>query len=163
MDHVQQKIDISYLLALAYRYLSYRARTEKELREYLQKKAKKHQFSLDVINKVFLRLQEEGYVNDEEFIELFVASRSHHKPKGKYALLSELQQKGISRERIENYFAQNPLEEIGLANAALFKVWYKIKTLPKLKRTQKAISFLRSRGFQYDAIKKTIEELERSE
>ncbi len=163
MEDEKSKIDVSRLLASAYHYLSYRARTKKEMKDYLEKKAAKYNFSSEVVEAVFLRLTEEGYINDEVFIESFIYSRGQNKPKGGYALIAELQQKGIPRNLIEEYLAGNPIDEHSLATCALTKIWYRISRLPKLERTKKATDFLLRRGFQYDVIKKTIEEFALSE
>lgn len=163
MDDEQKKVYVSRLLSFAYHYLSYRARTGKEMETYLKKKAEKYRFSSDSVETAFTTLLEQGYINDLSFIESFIYSRSQNKPKGEYALMSELKQKGISRELIENYFENNPIDEQGLAYRALHKIWYRISSLPKLVRIKKAADFLGRRGFQYDTIKKTIEELDHEE
>lgn len=163
MEEDQKKADVSRLLAFAYHFLSYRARTGKEMETYLKKKAEKYKFSSDVVQTVFTMLSEQGYINDSSFIESFIYSRGQNKPKGEYALMAELMQKGIARELIEDYFENNPIDEQGLAYRALHKIWYRISSLPKPVRFKKATDFLGRRGFQYDTIKKTIEELEHEE
>lgn len=163
MEDEQKKIHVSRLLGFAYHYLSYRARTTKEIEKYLRKKAEKHKFTPEVVETAFSALKTEGYINDESFIESFIYSRSQNKPKGKYALTTELRQKGISPDLIETYLTNNPVDENPLAYLALQRIWDKIFRLPKLERTKKAYNFLRRRGFQYDVIKKTIEELEHTE
>ncbi len=162
-EEEQKKIDVSRLMSFAYHYLSYRARTKKEMEMYLKKKAEKYGFTADIVETAFTSLIDQGYVNDELFIESFIYSRGQNKPKGEYALMAELMQKGISRDLIENYFENNPIDERVLAYSALKKIWYRISRLPKLVRTKKAADFLGRRGFQYDTIKKTIEELEQEE
>lgn len=163
MDEEQEKINVSRLLAFSYHYLSYRARTKTEMQQFLQKKAGQYGFTAGCIESALTVLETKGDINDKSYIESYVFYRSQNKQKGEYALKSELIQKGISSKLIDEYFENNPIDENSLAGAALRKIWYRISSLSTLERTKKATDFLRRRGFQYNIIKKTIEELEYSE
>jgi regulatory protein len=151
------------LLNYAYRYLSYRMRTEFETRRYLTDKAHGLNINLVFVDKVITTLKEEHYINDSLFIEEFVNSRSKSKPKSAYALSLELSNKGINKNLIDSYFETNLLDESQLAYTALERKWRVFKTLPKEKKLQKSYDFLRRRGFSFSIIKKTIEEMESSE
>lgn len=160
---MEEKKEYNQLLNAAYRYLGYRMRTQKEVENYLSQKAQQRNISNEYIPQVIIRLTEDGLINDSQFIEEFINSRSKTKPKSTYALTVELLRKGISRDSIESYFEVNTLNEGQLAKQALQKKWLLLKTLPTEKKLKKATDFLRSRGFSFDVIKKTIEELRTSE
>lgn len=148
---------------MAYRYLSYRMRTQKEIKSYLEEKAIKRNIQSSIIPEVIKQLQEEHLINDALFIEEFILSRSKSKPKGKFALTIELKQKGISEQLLDEYFQNNGLNEEKLAKDALIKKWKQYTPLPQDKRFKKSAGFLRSRGFTFEVIKKTIEEFESRE
>lgn len=158
-----EKKEYIRLLNYAYRYLSYRMRTEHEVRIYLLGKAQKLHINENCISEVISTLKEEHYLDDQKFVEEFVHSRTKSKPKSEYALTVELAQKGISNEVIEEYFKTHTLDELKLAYEAIQRKWQVFNTFPKEKKLQKAYSFLQRRGFSFSVIKKTIEQLESSE
>ena len=144
----------SQALNLAYFYLKFRARTEKEIIRYLERK-KEHHFTPEVIEKVITQLKEQGYIDDVNFIRLFVSERNKLKPKSAFALSRELQQKGINKELIDAFFEQNQQDETNLAFLALQKKQQTLSRLDPKTRFKKAISFLLRRGFSYEIAKKT--------
>ncbi len=148
------------LLNMAYRYLSYRMRTKKEIQIYLEKKAEKRNLPSIIIPDVLRQLQEEHLLNDALFIEEFILSRSKYKPKGIFALTMELKQKGIPQNLIDIYFDQHNVNEYEFATKALSKKWSQIKSFQKEVRYKKGTNFLQRRGFSFETIKKTIEEFE---
>ncbi len=154
---------IPTLLFWAYRYLGYRSRTEKEMRSYLAKKIQTYGFSPEKEEEIVTLLKNDDYLNDLSFIEEFIRARSTSKPKGEYALRQELLQKGIAPSLIDEYFSSHTLPESELADKALTRIWYRIKNLETSIRRKKSTDFLRRRGFSYDVIQKTIEELEARE
>ncbi len=157
---METKKEFSQLLNYAYRYLSYRMRTEYEVKKYLIQKAEKRGFSEEYIKEVLKRLIEDHYIDDDLFIEEYVNARSKAKPKSAFALTQELQQKGINREKIQEYFEVHSLDEYVLAKQALSKKWNIYLHLPRDKKIKKASDFLQRRGFSFDIVKKTIEELD---
>jgi len=146
--------------SLAYRYLSFRPRTIKEVELYLQKKAQKYLFTPGEIQTVIELLKDQGYLNDLEFIQSFVNSRNSLKPKSKRFLEMELRKLGVSQADCEVFFSENSPDEDELAKKALTK---KMKSLLQIsderKRFTKAISFLQRRGFSYDIAKQAYLQL----
>lgn len=147
-------------LSLAYRYLSFRPRTIKEVEIHLQKKAQKYLFTQEEIEAVIELLKDQGFLNDSEFIQSFITSRNSLKPKGRKMLEMELRRLGISQTDCVDYFSKNNNDEEGLAKKALQK---KHKSLSLIndgkKRFAKAISFLQRRGFSYDVAKDSYNKL----
>lgn len=76
----------------AIRYLSYRMRTEKEVRDYLMRKGA----SPEDIEEIIARLTKEKLIDDREFAEMFVRSRIDTSTKGPKLIAQELQGKGVS-------------------------------------------------------------------
>jgi len=141
----------SQALNLAYYYLKFRLRTEKEIIRYLENK--KNNFTPEIIEKVITQLKEQGYVDDEKFIKLYVLQRDKLKPKSAFALSHELQKLGINRELIDVFFEQHPQDDVNLAQIALKRKKQSYSRLDSKTRYKKAISFLLRRGFSYELAK----------
>ncbi len=144
----EDAITQAYHKALA--YLSYRARSRHEVEAYLQKKA----VPPEAIEAVVARLQQNNYLNDAEFGRAWVASRSRQNPKGRQALRYELQQKGLSRNDIEQ--ALQDLDEEQLAWQAAQKQLSRWKKLDEPTFRRKMHAYLARRGFAYDIIQTTV-------
>ncbi len=131
-------------------FLSYRARSAQETKQYLQKK----DFGEDAIEIAIERLTGKGYLNDAEFGQLWVENRNRFNPKGKTALRYELRAKGLSEADIEK--ALDGLDEENLAWQAVQKQLTRWQALDKLTFRQKLNGHLARRGFSYDIIQTII-------
>lgn len=147
-------------LSLAYRYLSFRPRTVREVELYLQKKSQKYLFTQEEIASVIELLKDQGFLNDVEFIRSFITSRNSLKPKGQKLLEIELRRLGVSQADCVNYLSENVGDESKLAKKALqIKLKSLAGILDEKKRYEKAISFLLRRGFSYDIARQTYLQL----
>ncbi len=145
-------IDKAYQQSL--NFLSYRARSEAEVAQYLRKK----ETADDIIELVTARLRQRGYLNDAAFGEQWVASRSRSKPKGVRALRYELRQKGLSDADIDA--ALVALDEESLAWQAVENKLPRWQSLDVRTRRKKISAFLARRGFNYDVISATLAKIE---
>src|SRR5574339_57928 len=75
-------------------YLSYRARSESEIRQNLRK----HEFAGDVIDHTLERLRRDGLANDAGFAQAWVENRGTFRPRSRRMLAMELRRKGIDEE-----------------------------------------------------------------
>ena len=75
-------------------FLSYRPRSEREVRDRLARK----QVPPSAIDQAIERLRRLGLVDDEAFARYWVEQRQTHRPRGARLLRQELFQKGIARE-----------------------------------------------------------------
>ncbi len=151
--------DLQPLLNLAFFYLKFRPRTVKEVRDYLYKKIKTKHWSRDDVEKVIEHLLKQKFLDDQEFINYLVASRTRTKVKGVFAIKQELAKFGVEKELIDEYFAKTEINEEVLAEKILVNRWPRFKNLPPKKRFEKATSFLLRRGFNYETAKKSFEDL----
>lgn len=87
--------------------LGYRARSKTELRRRLRQEVD----SNEVVEEVLEQLEQDGYIDDEEFARMFIRDRIRLKPRGPYKIASELGQKGIDPDRARDLFFQE-LEEM---------------------------------------------------
>ena len=94
------------LVNAAIRYVSFRPRSEKELRDFLTKKLTKWKVSGDLlISKVIARMGELGYVDDAQFAAWWIDQRTAFKPKGNRLIKMELKAKGVSDSVIASALA----------------------------------------------------------
>lgn len=138
------------LLNQALFYLRFRARSEFEMRHYLEKKSKILNFERSAIDNAIGILIEEKLIDDEKFAEEFILLRSQIKPKGDYAIRAELAQKGISDTIISEALKKNEITEDIRAVSILTKKHNLLYHLPPLEKKARAISILLRKGFNYD-------------
>ncbi|MCX7832625.1 MAG: RecX family transcriptional regulator [Ignavibacteria bacterium] len=148
--------ELNFGKKLAYKYLSYKQRTEQELRNKLQNS----KISKKNIEKIIRFFREHNFINDESYVKSLIVSEVSKKPKGKKLLKAKLKQKGISEEIINSAISRYVSEDIEEANAKtlLEKYLKKIKKYPLEKQKQKSYRYLISRGFEYDTVSNILKE-----
>lgn len=119
----------------AFHFLSFRSRSEKEMRDYLARK------EILEIDETINKLKDLGFIDDKKFVSEFVDSRSKNKPKGKKALKIELARKGIKVDDLD-------INEDELAKEALNRKNFRDK--------ERAQRFLYSRGFSWNTIERAL-------
>ena len=142
----------------ALKFLSYRPRSEKEIRDKLSgKKA-----SEEIINKVISRLKENNFLNDEEFVKWWIEQRANFKPRSLKLIKMELRQKGIDKDLIDQIIDDLSLtiDDLSSAKKLIEKRLPRYKNLAPDKKFQKIARFLASKGFSYDIIKEIFQSLE---
>ena len=82
--------------------MSFRPRSEQEIKERLLKKS----FSEDTIRDVLFFLKEQNYINDREFAQIWAESQISRKPMSRSLLKYQLRQKGIDEEIISDLLGQ---------------------------------------------------------
>jgi regulatory protein len=92
-----EEITFHKCLEAAYRYLSYRPRSEQEVKLRL----KKHGFDRQLIEAVVVRLKEQNLVDDSAFARFWKDSRLSSKPRSKRLIRRELRAKGVAAETVE--------------------------------------------------------------
>lgn len=137
----------------ALNFLSYRPRSEAEVRKNL----KKHDTPDNVITDVLTRLRRNGLVDDLQFARTWVENRSTFRPRGRRALTMELRQKGIDDEAIDEVLCD--LDEDNLAYQAALKQSRKYEGLEWMAFRQKMGAYLARRGFNYGVAKPVIEQV----
>ena len=139
----------------ALKFLSYRMRSEKEVRDKLKKK----EFANDLIDEVIKDLKRINLIDDSNFASAFVRDKISNKPQGKILLKQELWKKGIKDETIEKvlkeYF-EDEEEELNLAKNLLEKRKKRYENLDKNIAKRRMMSFLLRRGFSYEIIKQVL-------
>lgn len=140
-------------LQQAFLYLSYRARSEAEVRGNLQK----HAFPEPAIEAAMASLRRDGYVDDAQFARTWVENRVTFRPRSRRALAVELRQKGVTDEAIA--CALEGLDESELAYSAARAKARKIPAEDWQDFRKKIAGFLARRGFSYAVIDPTLSRL----
>jgi regulatory protein len=131
-------------------FLSYRARSEKEIRQNLRK----HEIPEEVIEETLARLRIAGLANDNEFARAWVENRNTFRPRSKKALAIELRQKGLDDETIQA--STSAVDEEALAYETGSKRAARFKDLEWNEFRKKLSEFLARRGFSYSIAAFTV-------
>lgn len=157
LEKILFEAEVGKLMEKMYRWFSLRQHSEKEVRDYFRIK-RKVEISQLVIDALVETLKKKELINDLEFAQAWVEARRKTKKKGKIALKSELYQKGIDQDIIDQVLEQTTDEsEETLAKEAIerkIKLW---QNLNSQEFRQKAYEFLLRRGFEYEVVKKIVE------
>lgn len=137
----------------ALNYLSYRPRSEMEIRRNLYKKG----VDGEVIDRVIERLAQAGLLDDAAFARYWVDNRVRFKPRGSRALRYELRQKGVSDAIIDQILQDFDDEEN--ARRAAEAGARRLSHLERRDFERKLQAYLARRGFSYTVIKPLVEEL----
>ena len=139
----------------AVRYLGPRQRSVLELRRHLTKKRHDEKEIAAAIE----RLRDQGYVDDEAFARYWLEQRAQFRPKGTFALKSELRAKGIDARIVDEVVGAGERDETAIARAALAPRLGRWSALDERERKTKVQAFLRQRGFSFDTIDEVLASL----
>ncbi len=147
MDQIDKE-EFSKARNKAFKLLSYRERTIKEIEDRLRKK----DFSEEVIKAVVDFLLENDYLNEERFAEMWIRSRKNHHPRGRKLIYKELKNKGVNQRIINNALNQylSSQEELEMAQYLMDK-WLRRRT-EEDSSSYKLKNYLANKGFHYDLI-----------
>ncbi len=127
-------------------FLSYRARSESEIRQNLRK----HEIPEPVIEQTLERLKQDGLANDQQFARAWVENRSAFRPRSRRMMAMELRQKGLDDDAISS--ATEGVDDEALAYEAAQKKVPRLKGLAWNEFRKKLSDFLGRRGFSYSVI-----------
>ena len=130
-------------------YLSYRPRSEAELRKYLSDKG----FQDGVVEEVVARLNRVGLVDDITFARFWRDSRARFRPRGRRVLGYELSQKGVDSATIEE--ALDDYDEAAALRSAAEEQARRLQHLPADQFRRRLIGRLVRRGFTYELTRDT--------
>lgn len=137
------------------RIISYRPRSEGELRKKLLEKG----FDDAVISPAIEQLTRGGYIDDEKYAVAMAESRTRNKGWGPAKIAADLANRSIDRAVIKRTVEPLGAIEEETARAALGRWARKNGLRPPLKGKsfQRAARHLKARGFSFGAIMKVIE------
>jgi regulatory protein len=137
-------------LDAAYRYLSYRPRSEAEIRQSLHRRG----FAPEVVEKAIAKLKEQNLSDDFAFAQFWTENRLSFRPKSKRLIRKELSAKKVAAEIIEQVTRDIDDEKIAYKLGS-----NRISSLAHLDYPEfyrRLSSYLTYRGFGYEVIKRTV-------
>jgi regulatory protein len=134
--------EVAYQRALG--FMQYRARSEAEIRQNLQR----HAISPENIEHTLDRLKQSGLLNDAAFAQAWVENRTDLRPRGRRALSYELQQRGVDRQLIEETLLE--VDDPALAYQAAAQRAGRFTNLEWKDFRVKMFRYLAQRGFDYE-------------
>ena len=155
---------VERLYERAIKFLSFRPRSEKEIRDNLLQKLwrsdkgeeEKKNFERSVL-EVLEKLQKLKFINDLEFAKWWVEQRTKFKKISPRLIKSELFKKGINKDTVETAFDSVKIDPVSLAlEAAKRKLTTYKRFEPKIFR-EKMGRFLASKGFDWEVVKKVVD------
>lgn len=147
----RDEVEQGYEYAL--NFLSYRPRSEAEVRRNLRSK----NLDDEVIEAVVERLTRAGLLNDREFASYWVENRLQFNPRGSQALRHELWEKGVPEPIIAEVLEQ--VDEEALVRQAAAAISEKLGSLPPREFRRKLESRLLRRGFSYATVQSVVQEM----
>ncbi len=142
---LREEADVHALVDRCLRFLSFRPRSERELRLYLQRR----KVEPEQIEAVLEELRRLKLVDDAAFARFWRESRDRFSPRGERLLKAELRAKGLSSEDVAEALPDAE-DESALALRAAERHVRTLRGLPWLDFRQKMFGFLQRRGFDYE-------------
>lgn len=144
-DHFHRCLDA------AAHYLSYRPRSEFELRERLHQRG----FDGDSVEAVLAKLKEQGLVDDMAFAQFWKDNRESFSPRSQWLTKLELRRKGVADDIIDKV-----TDAVDDDNSAYRAALSKARSLPLSDYQsfrRRLGDYLKRRGFGYGVINHTVE------
>lgn len=160
LTELETESQFGKLYARTLEYCLMRPHSAKEVRDYLYRKTRTTRtrrrmtgeiverpgMPVAVTERVFARLVEKGYIDDDKFTRYWVENRSQLKGASRRKLQLELRAKGVDSSTIERIMAESERSD----SDEIMKVIAKKQRL--YPDRQKFIQYLMRQGFRYDDI-----------
>lgn len=147
------------LYTRALEYALMRPRSLREVTDYLYRKTRdthsktgelRKGASKELTERVFQRLVEKGYVDDEKFARFWIENRNLRKGTSKRKLSAELAAKGVERSIVDQLLVESERTD----DDEIKKIIAKKKS--RYPEETKLIAYLARQGFNYDDIKTAL-------
>ncbi|MDN5275005.1 MAG: hypothetical protein JWP06_906 [Candidatus Saccharibacteria bacterium] len=145
--------------ARALEYCLMRPHSAKEMRDYLYRKTRdartktgemKKGIAPEITTRVFERLVEKGYIDDEKFTRYWVENRNLTKGASRRKLTAELRSKGVDQSTIDHFLVESSRSD----DDEIIKIITKKRA--RYPDDQKLMQYLARQGFSFDDIKQAL-------
>lgn len=142
----------------AYSYLKRRPHLRKELFNKLYNK----NIEINTINETLEWLAEKGYLDDKEFISLFIKDALRQRKSGPNLIKKKLIEKGAKIPEVELILQEiyDEKAEFDIAQEVIIKKNQKLSTANALERKKKLTHFATGRGFRWEIINGVLQGVE---
>ena len=137
----------------ALRLLSYKQRTESELRDSLMQK----RLRPEIVAETISRLRTAGLLDDAQFARSWVDSRNQRAPRSRRLAAAELRARGVTRGVVEDVTAT--IDERDAAYRAAERRALSLAALPYVEFRRRIGGLLLRRGFNYEIVRETVQKL----
>lgn len=134
------------------RYLSFRPRSTKEIKRYLNQQETGEKTQSLILKKLI----DQKLIDDEAFARWWIDQRRKFKNQGEKLTMIELINKGIERDLIEKIFMEYPVNEDALIEELVGKKLPKLSRLPLPEQKKKLYGFLLRRGYDWGEIRTIV-------
>jgi len=134
-----------------------RPRSEREIRDYLNKKNVYKNLADEIIEQIVTELKAKKYVDDDAFTVWWIDNRNQFKGRSRAELRNELYRKGVAKDTIEMHLQGQEVNEREVLKDLVAKKSLAGKDLSPIKKKQKLIEYLLRKGFTWDDIKQQLE------
>jgi regulatory protein len=161
---LEEESQFGKLYMRALEYCLMRPHSQRELRDYLYRKTRdtrtkeggvKKGVSVALTERVFDRLSEKGYIDDEKFAAYWIENRNLRKGSSKRKLSAELGAKGVERLIVERLLGETDRDDATEIQKIIEKK--RSRYTADKDGQQKFMSYLARQGFSYDDIKSALE------
>ncbi len=153
IDRLEHENRLKRALAAAGRLLSFRPRSERELKLKLTQKG----FDAATVAASLKYLKEHGLVDDAAFARYWAENRTTFSPRSQRLVQLELRQKGVTAEVAEEMSGEVDDEAAAYAAGAKRASRLDISDYEEFRR--RLGEYLRRRGFGYDVINRSVKRL----
>ena len=147
-----------YIKQKAFRLLGRRQHSSSELRRKLWNK----DYEQKLIDEVIEDLSKNGYIDDTEFIRVFVAEKSKTKNWSRKRIKSELIKRGLDSKLIDKILSEQYSESDFDNASTVAKKKVEVLTKRNLEKKElrtKLSTYLFSKGFDYEVIKDVVNQI----
>jgi regulatory protein len=164
LSELQTESQFGKLYARTLEYCLMRPHSAKEIRDYLWRKTRETKYrsrrtgeimtkegvSQEIADRVFNRLEEKQYIDDEKFARYWVENRNQTKGSSTRKLSNELRMKGVESSVINAAISQTERSDVDELQKIITK---KRRKYPD---DQKLMQYLARQGFSFDDIKQAL-------
>jgi len=155
LTEIPEYAQCSYGKNLALYFISFKQRTEQEVKNYLYK----HEIDDKIIPTIIENLKSDNWINDASYTENFIQQNSYNGDKGPFILKQKLLQKGITKSIIDECLEKENFYDIALRAAQKLLKKYQGKFPSKAIRDKISQNLL-NKGFSYQNTQEIIQELD---
>lgn len=154
LKNIQDFAQFSYGKNLALYHLSFKKRTEKEVRDYLIS----HEIESETIPAILTNLKADKWIDDRHYAQQSIEANLHTGDKGAFVLKQKLAQKGIANHILEDLLAETDFTPLASKLSDKLHRKYHAKFPQKL-LNDKILQTLVNKGFTYEQAKQAVGQL----
>jgi len=153
LKDLAENVSLARCLNIAYRFLSYRPRSEAEMKDRLSRRG----FEDSNIEIIINKLKEQHLLDDTAFAQFWQENREMFRPRSKRLTIIELKKKGVADEIVKE--VTDDSNDMDSAYQAALKKARRLAGEDYEVFNRRVGDFLKRRGFDYAVIHQTVKRL----